>query len=376
MKKTSLPNRKINMAIIGSNFIVDTFLTAATEVEDFNFYAIYSRQQATGEAKALQYDYINDGKKVKVFTDLAVMLDDDNIDAVYIASPNSFHAKQAIQCLNAGKHVLGEKPSASNSKELSEILSAAIENNCCFMEALMSLHLPNFSLVKQHIYRIGKPRKYFGQYCQYSSRYSLALDSLAKNKLTPDKPSQIPNTFLPEFANGALIDIGIYPLYPVVALWGEPDTISAQGVKLETGVDGAGDLQLNYGDKIANISYSKISNGENFVEFQGELGRLRIEFVALMSKVELFLNNGSYELLSMNKGTNSDKGVIENHQPMSYEISHFIELVQAHKHLNKPVKTVNIDALQSPVTTWELSRQVISIIDQARKKIGVIYPND
>jgi len=80
MKKTSLPNRKINMAIIGSNFIVDTFLTAAVEVEEFNFYAIYSRQQATGEAKALQYDYINDGKKVKVFTDLAVMLDDDNID--------------------------------------------------------------------------------------------------------------------------------------------------------------------------------------------------------------------------------------------------------------------------------------------------------
>ncbi len=376
MEDISLTSKKINIAIIGSNFIVDTFLTAAVEVEEFNFYAIYSRQQATGEAKALQYDYINDGKKVKVFTDLAVMLDDDNIDAVYIASPNSFHAKQAIQCLNAGKHVLGEKPSASNSKELSEILSAAIENNCCFMEALMSLHLPNFSLVKQQIYRIGKPRKYFGQYCQYSSRYRLALESFAKNKLTPNKPNQVPNTFLPEFANGALIDIGIYPLYPVVALWGEPDAISAQAVILDTGVDGAGDLQLDYGDKVASISFSKISNGENFVEFQGELGRLRIEFVSLMSKVELFLNDGSYELLSATESKSADEGEIGNYQPMCYEISHFVALVQAHKALNQPVKIVNVEALQSTVTTWELSRQVISIIDQARKEIGVVYPND
>mgnify|MGYP000235113424 CR=1 FL=1 len=367
MTKIFLPTKNTNIAIIGSNFIVDTFLKAASEVEKFNFYAIYSREQATGDNKAKQYSHVNNGIGVKVFTDLAVMLADENIDAVYIASPNSFHAKQAIQCLNAGKHVLGEKPSAANSRELKEILSAAIENNRCFMEALMSLHLPNFSLVKQHMSRIGTPRKYLGQYCQYSSRYNLALNLLAQKK-----PEQVPNTFLPEFANGALIDIGIYPLYPVVALWGEPKSISAQGVMLETGVDGAGDVQLHYGDKVATISFSKICNGENFVEFQGELGRLRIEFASLMRKIELFLNDGSYELLCSNDEKNKDNSF----QPMSYEISHFIELVQTHQKLDQAVKTVNNEALQSKITSWQLSRQVIAIIDQARKQIGVIYPND
>lgn len=357
--------QKTNIAIIGSNFIVDTFLTAATKVESFNFYAIYSRSQTTGDTKAREYSHLNASTGVKVFTDLTAMLSDDNIDAVYIASPNSFHATQAIQCLQAGKHVLGEKPSATNSQELSKIIAAATYNNRCFMEAMMSLHLPNFSQVTQHISRIGTPRKYFGQYCQYSSRYSLALECLEQNKA-----KQIPNTFLPEFANGALIDIGIYPLYPVVALWGKPNSISAQGVLLETGVDGAGDLQLDYGDKIATISFSKICNGENFVEFQGELGRLRIEFVALMTKVELFLNDGSYELLSSVNDNNKDL------QPMSYEIAHFIELVQNHKNLNQTDKTVDIATLQSDVTTWELSRQVITIIDQARKEIGVVYPHD
>jgi len=371
MKEAYSSDTKLNVAIIGSNFIVDTFLTAAEQVDAFNFYAIYSRQQATGEAKAQQYNHINDDKKVKVFTDLATMLSDDNIDAVYIASPNSFHAKQAIQCLKAGKHVLGEKPSAANSKELAKIFAAAKENNRCFMEALMSLHIPNFSLVKKHLFRIGTPRKYFGQYCQYSSRYRLALDSFAQKKL-----DNIPNTFLPEFANGALIDIGIYPLYPVVALWGEPKAIFAQGVMLETGVDGAGDLQLDYGDKVASISFSKICNGENYVEFQGELGRLRIEFVALMSKVELFLNDGTYELLSPSDEKKADGSEVKNYQPMSYEIAHFIALVQNHKKLNQATKTINAEVLQSTVTTWELSRQVISIIDQAREKIGVVYPND
>jgi predicted dehydrogenase len=367
MTEPSLPTKRTNIAIIGSNFIVDTFLTAARGVEKFNFYAIYSRNKTTGNNKAKQFSHLNEEMGVKVFTDLAIMLADDNIDAIYIASPNSFHAKQAIQCLNAGKHVLGEKPSATNSKELSEILSAAIENNRCFMEALMSLHLPNFSLLKQHMPRIGTPRKYFGQYCQYSSRYNLALDLLAQKK-----PEHVPNTFLPEFGNGALIDIGIYPLYPVVALWGEPKSISAQGVMLETGVDGAGDLQLDYDDKVATISFSKICNGENFVEFQGELGRLRVEFVSLMRKVELFLNDGSYELLCSNDEKNNDK----YYQPMSYEISHFIELVQNHQKLAKSVKSVNIEVLQSKVTSWQLSQQVIAIIDQARGKIGVVYPND
>ena len=359
MKSLCLVNKKINIAIIGSNFIVDTFLAAAAKVAQFNFYAIYSRKEVTGKAKAEKYRDMNSNASVKVFTDLEIMLADEHIDAVYIASPNSFHAAQAIQCLQAGKHVLGEKPSAANSKDLTEILSAATDNNRCFMEAMMSLHLPNFSIVKQHLPRIGTPRKYLGQYCQYSSRYPITLDAL-----THKQYNQVPNTFLSEFANGALIDIGIYPLYPVVALWGEPKAITAQGVMLETGVDGAGDLQLDYGDKVASISFSKISNGENFVEFQGELGRLRIEFVSLMRKVELFLNDGSYELLS----ACDDKLQDSNFQPMSYEIAHFIELIQAHKKLDQQSSEVIAKHLQSTLTTWELSRQVLSIIDQARKK--------
>jgi scyllo-inositol 2-dehydrogenase (NADP+) len=334
----------INFAVIGSNFIVDSFLNAAIKLTDFNFYAIYSRQYETGKAKAKPYsDHEND---VKVFTDLAEMLKDDNIDAVYIASPNSLHAPQAIQCLNAGKHVLGEKPSAANCKELDKIIAAAQQNKRCYMEALMSLHLPNYKVVKNNIDRIGTPRKYVGQYCQYSSRYSLMLS----------QQGEIPNTFLPEFANGALMDLGIYPLYPLIDCWGKPDSISAQGILLPTGVDGAGDLQLQYGknaDKLAHISFSKISNGENFAEFQGELGRLRIEFVSLMVKVELFLNDGRYEDLS----------VAQDSDPMIYEIEHFITLI-------------NNDQQQSDITDWALSKRVLTIIDQARLQIGVSYPID
>jgi predicted dehydrogenase len=361
---------KINIAIIGSNFIVDTFLKAAVQVPSFNFYAIYSRQRATGEEKVNQFLADNVAIEnqhrttpqpdIKVFTDLTLMLADKDIDAVYIASPNSFHTPQAIACLSAGKHVLGEKPSAVNCAELDKILTVAKNNNCCYMEALMSLHVPNFAVLKQHLPRIGTPRKYFGQYCQYSSRYSAVLASLAKQKETGISQN-IPNTFLTEFANGALMDIGIYPLYPVIALWGKPLSISAQAVLLETGVDGAGDMQLSYGDKLANISYSKICNGENYMEFQGELGRLRVEFISLMTKVELFLNDGGYEDLSNNDDNSS-------FLPMSYEIAHFIELVMANKNDNKTI--------ESPTTHWKLSKQVLGVIDEARKQIGVNYPTD
>ncbi len=69
------------------------------------------------------------------------------------------------------------------------------------MEAMMTTHLPNFTNLKHAMAKIGTPRKFIGQYSQYSSRYDKY------------KNGERPNTFLPEFANGALVDLGIYPLY-------------------------------------------------------------------------------------------------------------------------------------------------------------------
>lgn len=327
----------MNFVIVGTNFISDTLLSAAKTVSNFTLYGICSRKEQSGQA-FLQKHGLEDAQ---VFTCIEQVCKDDNVDAVYIAAPNSLHRAYAISCLEAGKHVLGEKPAASNSQELAAILSAAKHNNRLYMEAMMTTHLPNFAVLQQAVEKIGVPRKFIGQYSQYSSRYDKY------------KSGERPNTFLPEFSNGALVDLGIYPLYVLIALWGAPNNVQASGVLLETGVDGAGDVLLNYTDKQAVISYSKISQGDNFTEIQGEKGRIRIEAVSLLKRMQFIGNDGTVEELSL---------AFDEHF-MRHEVEHFIAAATAGQ-------------IESSVNTHQLSTHVMAVLDSARQQLGVVYPSD
>lgn len=326
----------MNFVIVGTNFISDTLLNAANTLDDFTLYGVCSRSNgATFLANHPQ------NTQAKIFTSIEDVCQDQNVDAVYIAAPNSLHKNYAVMCLEAGKHVLGEKPSAANSHELNAILSAAKKHQRLYMEAMMTTHLPNFALIKQAMSKIGTPRKFIGQYSQYSSRYDKY------------KNGERPNTFLPEFANGALLDLGIYPLYLLIALWGAPQSVNASGVLLDTGVDGAGDVLLNYADKQAVISYSKISQGDNITEIQGERGRIRIEAVSQLKKVEFITNSGDVEVISAPFDENF----------MKYEVAHFIQ-------------TAKQGELESTVNTHQLAQDVMTVLDAARQQLGVVYPND
>ena len=327
----------MNFVIVGTNFISDTLLSAANTLPAFNLYGVCSRKQSSGEAFLSNHPNTD----VKIFTSIELVCQDPDVDAVYIAAPNSLHKQYAVMCLEAGKHVLGEKPSAANSQELNAILTAANANKRLYMEAMMTTHLPNFARLKNALSKIGKPRKFIGQYSQYSSRYDKY------------KNGERPNTFLPEFANGALLDLGVYPLYLLIALWGAPQRVSASGVLLDTGVDGAGDVLLNYDDKQVVISYSKISQGDNITEIQGERGRLRIHAVSQLKHIEFVANNGEVEVIS-------DK--FDEHF-MKYEVAHFMQ-------------TINAQKRESDVNTHQLARDVMNVLDTARKQLGVVYPND
>ena len=333
-----------NFAVIGTSKITDTFIEAARQDPRFNLVAVYSRHQTTAHAFATKHNIDH------CFTDLALLADSKLIDAVYIASPNNFHAQQSITLLNGGKHVLCEKPVAINCAELSQMVAAAKANNVTFMEAMLVTFLPNYQQIKASIKKLGKIRKYSASFCQFSSRYPAYLRG------------ENPNTFNLNFGNGALMDIGIYPLYLAIDLFGLPTGITGQCCKLPTGVDGYGDVLLNYispekgGDQEglqAHISYSKLSNGSNVCEIQGEKGYLMWQHSSLFNEVSLHLNDGSCQTLTLEQTDNR----------MTYELSHFIDLVESGQG-------------ESSVNSWQLSQQVLSVIEQARKQQGIIYPAD
>jgi predicted dehydrogenase len=125
-----------------------------------------------------------------------MMAQSDAIDAVYIASPNSLHFPQTKLFLSHKKHVICEKPLASNIQEVEAAIALARENQVVLFEAFKTASLPNFLLLQQSLPKIGKVRKAFINYCQYSSRYQRYLDG------------ENPNTFNPAFSNGSIMDIG------------------------------------------------------------------------------------------------------------------------------------------------------------------------
>lgn len=321
--------------MIGTNWITESFITAAKVVEGFTLSAVYSRT----EEKAKEFADRNGAEST--FADLEEMAASNTIDAVYIASPNSFHAEQAITLMNHGKHVICEKPIASNVKELESMVSAAKENNVLLMEAMRSTVTPNFKSIQENLHKIGPIRRYFASSCQYSSRYDKY------------KEGTVLNAFNPKFSNGSMMDIGIYCLYPMVVLFGKPDSVKANGLLLESGVDGEGSILLNYGDKDAVVMYSKISNSYVPSEIQGENGSILIDHIQDMTKIEIRYKDGTTE----------DITVEQNKPKMYYEAKEFIELIERGE-------------LESRVNSHENSLAVMEIMVEARRQIGLVYPAD
>jgi scyllo-inositol 2-dehydrogenase (NADP+) len=325
----------LKFGVIGTNWITESFIKAASNVEGFTLSAVYSRT----EEKAKEFAERNGAEYT--FTDLEEMAASDTIDAVYIASPNSFHAEHAITLMNHGKHVICEKPMASNVKEMESMISAAKENNVLLMEAMRSTVMPNFKSIQENLHKIGPIRRYFASSCQYSSRYDKY------------KEGTVLNAFNPAFSNGSLMDIGIYCLYPMVVLFGKPDSVKANGLLLETGVDGEGSILLNYGDKDAVVMYSKISNSYVPSEIQGENGSILIDHIQDMSKIEIRYKDGTTE----------DITVQQDKPKMYYEAKEFIELIERSE-------------LESKVNSHANSLAVMEIMDEARKQIGLVFPAD
>ncbi|WP_053360506.1 Gfo/Idh/MocA family oxidoreductase [Bacillus sp. FJAT-27251] len=325
----------IRFGIVGTNWITKQFIEAAKQHPDFTLEAVYSRTEEKAREFAGEYGV------ERIFTSLEQMAQSSEIDAVYIASPNSFHARQAVTFLENQKHVLCEKPLASNAAEVRQMTSAAKKHGVVLMEAMKSTLVPNFRVIADHLSMIGKVRRYFASYCQYSSRYDAY------------KEGNVLNAFKPEFSNGSLMDIGTYCVYPLVALFGRPERIQASGIILETGVDGEGSILLGYKDMEAVVMFSKITDSSLPFEIQGENGNISADKVNVPEQVTLTIRGKAPEDLTQQ----------QNRKPLFYEVEEFMSLIKNNQ-------------LESRVNSHENSLLTMEIIDECRRQMGVVYPAD
>lgn len=243
---------------IGTGYIVKAFLDGVFK-NNGSLEAVYSRKQETGEA------FIKDYETTKVYTDLEKMMQDPEVEVVYVASPNGLHYQHALLALQHDKHVIVEKPMCGTVKQAERLFEEAKKRNLFIFEAITNQHLPNYATISKLLGHIGRIRMVQCNYSQYSSRY----DALRKG--------EEPNVFSPKFSGGALADINIYNVHFVVGLFGLPEQVAYYANKHANGIDLSGVVVMTYPDFIATCVGAKDSASTNLAQIQGEKGYIYVK---------------------------------------------------------------------------------------------------
>lgn len=264
----------IDYAVIGTSWITKAFIDGANTVPELNLCGVYSRTKERGAV------FAKETGAEEVYTSLEELIS-SRARFVYVASPNSCHYEQCKYLLSNGKSVICEKPATVTASEFKELFGIAEKNGLVYFEAIMYMHNPVRALFKDALKKIGKITSANIDYSQLSSKYP-AL-----------KRGELPNIFNPEMKTGALNDLGIYCVYPVIDIFGEPKSVNPTQYFLHTGADGSGAASLLYDDKLVNITYSKTGQSRSFSQIIGDEGTVTVEGVSTMTNIYLYDNGGN-----------------------------------------------------------------------------------
>lgn len=264
-------------AVIGTSWITEAFIEAAKLAGFGAPYAVYSRSESKGSAFAEKNGI------QKVFTDIDELAGDAETEAVYIASPNAKHFEQSRLMLLAGKHVICEKPLAVKSGEIRQLISLAKEKGLVYMEAIMFLYMPQLSLLKEALKKIGRISSANVDFSQLSSKYPLLMNG------------DNPNIFNPELCTGCLMDIGVYNVYFALELFGIPERITSSSHFIFTGADSTGTAIFDYPDRQVTLTYSKVGQSRQGSQIFGDKGTVVVPSVSQLGEIEIIYNDGKAE---------------------------------------------------------------------------------
>lgn len=335
----------INVGTIGTSWITEQFIQAMKLTRHFHIKGVYSRKAKSAEdiAKFYHADYYTEH--------INHLLYDPEIHVIYIASPNSVHFEQAMAALRAGKHIIVEKPAFATVEKWHQAHELADKMGVKIFEAALHYHSRNYRRLRQLVRNLqsGHSQPFLGatfNIGQYSSKYEQYLDSM-KGKV------EEPNVFNLDFAGGTLMDIGIYPLYVALDLFGMPDQVIYHTVKGQNKIDLFGTAILKYGEAQVSIMMSKAVHSvlHNEIYFDDET--IIIEGITRIEKVRLINKAGQEAKVIDYKPEN----------PMYDELIAFFEVLSHPNDIKQQVRYED----------WkQMSLQVIQVIEQLRHSANIL----
>lgn len=318
---------EIKWAILGPGAIAAEFAAALHEVNG-GIYAVGSRTLEKAKQFAETY------RVKKAYGSYEELLNDKEIDAVYVSTPHSNHYEFILESLKHNKHVLCEKAITVNSKQLGEIVRLAEEKQLVVAEAMTIFHMPLYKKLRQLINegKLGKIKM-----------IQVSFGSLKEYDVTN-------RFFNKDLAGGALLDIGTYALsFTRYFLSNQPHEVLTTVKTFETGVDEqSGIILKNAADEMAVIALTMRSKMPKRGVVAGELGFITVDNFPRASKATITYPDGTQETVEAG----------DTSKALQYEVEDMNRYIASKK---------NADTLS-------LSVDVMDLMDNVRTQWGIKYP--
>lgn len=320
----------VRWGIVGAGKIAHSFSKDLALVSGGRLAAVASRSLEKAQEFAAEYDAPH------AFGSYDALFESETVDVVYIATPHTHHAEVAIRAMEAGKHVLCEKPMGVNRLEVERMIAAAKKKKVFLMEALWSRFNPTIKAVKELVDsgEIGEVGYLYSDFAFY------ALDRDEKGRLLN-----------PSLAGGSLLDIGIYPIFLSYLMLGIPTDILAKVHFHETGVEKQCSMIFDYHNAHAMLYSGLTSDSEMKSEISG-------------SKGSVFINPRWHEATSYTLVKDGETKTLELPK-IGKGYAHEIEEVH---------KCLQAGTLESDLWSHQNSLDLIYLMDTIRQKTGIKFP--
>ena len=322
--------KNFKWGIIGTGGIANAFANDLQYLKNHVVESVLSRNMENAKKFSSKY------KSCKPFDKEQLFLTNRNIDAIYIATPNTLHAHQSIKSLQHRIPVLCEKPFSMNLQETQNMVSASKKNNTALLEAMWMRYLPHIEFLKKILKEncIGK----------IQSLYACHGQNLKDNKN--------PRLWTKELGGGALLDLGIYVVSLSQMVLGTPKSIKAKSIFTKESIDAKTSMIFEYAKgEVANLSCTMYDSQPNRAVISGEDGWIEIN--------PTFYAPTSIEVIRKNKKKINYRGDYHGHGLREQALE-----------METCIKKNHIESTKMPHSD---SIAIMRIMDAIRKKTGLTY---
>jgi predicted dehydrogenase len=320
------------IGIIGAGWIAHKMTLALDHTEEAGVYAIASRSEEKARSFAKEHGI------PMAYGSYEAMLDDPEIDLVYIATPHSHHFAHAMLALEHGKPVLVEKAFTANAKQAQILIDTARSKGLFITEAIWTRYMPLSHKIREIMESgtIGEPRILTATLCYMMEQKERILS--------------------PELCGGALLDLGVYALNFARMYFGTDIVKTISNCHLgPTGMDMHECISLSYVDgKMANLQSGALCLNDRQGIISGTEGYIRVDNINCPETVEVYRN---YELVE--RHTNGE-------DPIS---AYRYQVLEAKR-------CIEAGLTESEMMPHKETLSIMEQMDELRKEWGVVYPYD